>query len=625
MGLAKDILQEYYGHTAFREGQEVLIAHIAAGRDVLGIMPTGAGKSICYQVPALLLQGITLVISPLISLMKDQVNALTQQGVKAAYLNSSLTAGQYTKALENAAAGLYKIIYVAPERLLTDRFLQFAHGASIAMVTVDEAHCVSQWGQDFRPSYLQISAFLQALPTRPIVSAFTATATARVREDMIAMLKLREPYLLVTGFDRQNLHFGVAKPASKDNALLHFLKDYKNASGIVYCATRKQVQATCTLLNDEGYSATRYHAGLEDAERQGNQDDFAYDRKQIMVATNAFGMGIDKSDVRFVVHYNMPKNIESYYQEAGRAGRDGEASTCLLLYGPKDVETQKFFIESRYRENEDLSAEEREAVRQKDYALLRQMAAYATTTNCLRHFILAYFGEDTGLYCGNCSSCNTQFEERDITLDAQKIASCLYRIERTGLHFGKGMLANVLRGSKNERIRRFGLDKLPTYGIMAGTPMGVVGGMVDFLVQEGWLTVNDQNHSVVESNSRTPALLQNQVRVSMKLPKDLPAEPAGAERRARRPGGADMAGVDTALFEQLRALRFALAKTAQVPAYVVFSDAALRDMCQKKPTTPAAFRQVSGVGAEKARRYADAFTAAIRAYLQQDEQKGDPQ
>ena len=387
------VLKQYFGHVTFREGQEELIQQILSGRDAFGIMPTGAGKSICYQVPALMLDGITLVVSPLISLMKDQVNALVQSGVQAAYLNSSLTVGQYAKVLALAAQGAYKILYVAPERLLVEAFVQFALQTRIAMVTVDEAHCVSQWGQDFRPSYLKILEFVDRLSYRPVISAFTATATMEVLEDVIRMLRLQDPYVVTTGFDRKNLSFSVQTPGSRMPALLEILRGYRGKSGIVYCATRKTVESVCAELNRKGMDATMYHAGLDNDVRHQNQDDFLFDRRTIMVATNAFGMGIDKSNVSFVVHYNMPKNLESYYQEAGRAGRDGEPADCILLYGAQDVRTNQFLIEANRDTEGGLTPQMQQAVIRKDMDRLKSMTFYCATTDCLRAYILRYFGE----------------------------------------------------------------------------------------------------------------------------------------------------------------------------------------------------------------------------------------
>ena len=405
-----DILKEYFGHSGFRSGQAEMIDNILAGRDVLGIMPTGAGKSICYQVPAMLLDGMTIVVSPLISLMKDQVSALISAGVSAACINSSLTQEEYSDTVSRAFRNGFKIIYVAPERLDSPELLKLASAVRISMVTVDEAHCVSQWGQDFRPSYLHITSFIEKLHYRPIISAFTATATDDVKEDIIRILGLREPFSLTTGFDRKNLYFSVLHPASKYTALRELLEKYKDKCGIVYCLSRKNVEEVCERLNSDGFTATRYHAGLSDAERHRNQEDFIYDRKRIMVATNAFGMGIDKSDVSFVIHYNMPKNIESYYQEAGRAGRDGEPAECILLYSGNDVRTNNFMIEKSREENNDLSDEQKDIMLERDKQRLKEMTFYSTTSGCLREFILNYFGEKAPNYCGNCSSCVNGFE-----------------------------------------------------------------------------------------------------------------------------------------------------------------------------------------------------------------------
>jgi len=401
-----EALKQYFGYDTFREGQEELICDILAGKDVVGIMPTGAGKSMCFQIPALVMDGITLVISPLISLMKDQVNALTQSGIGAAFINSSLTDGQITKALANAASGAYKLVYVAPERLMTYDFLAFARSVEISMLTVDEAHCISQWGQDFRPSYAKIPEFIAQLDRRPVVSAFTATATPVVREDIVNQLMLTEPTVLVSGYDRQNLFFEVQKPADRFDALLEFLRDKGNRAGIIYCSTRASVEEVCLKLQQKGYAASRYHAGLSDAERRDNQDDFLYDRAQIMVATNAFGMGIDKSNVSYVVHHNMPMNLEGYYQEAGRAGRDGQPADCLLLYSGQDVHTNLWLIDNP-RDIEYPDTETELALKERDRKRLKEMTFYAATKDCLRAYILKYFGERPPNFCGNCSNCNT--------------------------------------------------------------------------------------------------------------------------------------------------------------------------------------------------------------------------
>jgi len=518
------VLKQVFGHDEFREGQEGLIDELLKGYDVLGVMPTGAGKSICYQIPALLFDGITLVVSPLISLMKDQVMALKASGVAAAYINSSLTPGQQAEAIRRASNGAYKVIYVAPERLEMPGFLHFAQHANISLLAVDEAHCVSQWGHDFRPSYLHIAAFVEKLPVRPPIAAFTATATRQVRSDIIKLLRLQEPYCLTTGFNRPNLRFASVKPTDKFNMLLSFLKDVDNECGIVYCNTRKTVEEVTVRLIDEGFTATRYHAGLSDEERRSNQDRFQFDKVKIMVATNAFGMGIDKSNVRFVVHYNMPRNLESYYQEAGRAGRDGQPAECLLLYSGQDVITGRWMIEHN-DENTELSQQQREAVVQLDLEKLKQMTYYATSKSCLRKFILRYFGEqDVPDSCDNCSVCDDEPFEVD-----------------TGKRMSRSHRDQIYASLKAERAARRG------------------------------------------------------------------------ERRNRRKSEADgFTAWERALFENLKILRQLIAAEKGVPAYTVFSDAALTDMVRKHPTSMDSFLDVSGVGLVKQEQYGQVFLSVIR-------------
>ena len=611
MPTAQEILKQYFGYDSFRPGQDELVQAILSGRDTLGIMPTGAGKSICYQVPALALPGLTLVVSPLISLMKDQVGALNEAGVPAACINSAMSFEEMRDALYFAGRGQYKLLYVAPERLTAPFFLDFARRVPISMVTVDEAHCISQWGQDFRPSYLKILDFLAALPQRPLVSAFTATATAEVRDDIIRALGLEDPFVITTGFDRPNLYFAVEKPSSKPSALLAHLMQRRDKSGIVYCSTRKTVEEVCDMLLSRGLPATRYHAGLDPEERLANQDDFLYDRKTVMVATNAFGMGIDKSNVSFVIHYNMPKNMESYYQEAGRAGRDGEAADCILLYNGQDVRTAEFLIEHSH-ENEDESMDEktRRQLIERDMERLKQMTFYATTTDCLRRYILNYFGEKAPLCCGHCGNCDTNFEEVDATMDARKILSCVYRLDERRLHFGKTVVAAVLTGSKSEQINRFHLDTLSTYNIMHEQTAVRVRQLIDVLLERGLLTADPERYNALFLTQTGNALMRGRGELRIKLPRE--KKPETAARRTEELA----ADVDEKLFEKLRTLRTKVAQRAGVPPYVVFSNATLADMAARQPKSEYELLGVRGVGEAKARRYGAEFVDCIREYLE---------
>ncbi|MDE7302105.1 MAG: DNA helicase RecQ [Oscillospiraceae bacterium] len=599
-----DILREYFGHTGFRNGQEELIDNILAGRDVLGVMPTGAGKSICYQVPALAMSGVTVVVSPLISLMADQVAALVTAGVKAAYINSSLTYPQYCEVFRRAREGRYKIIYVAPERLLTEEFLSLSAELEISMLTVDEAHCVSQWGQDFRPSYLKIAEYVSTLSRRPVVSAFTATATGEVRGDIVQMLGLNDPFVITTGFDRKNLYFGVLRPSDKFSELSKIIRRNGDRTGIVYCLTRKNVEEVCERLCAAGVAATRYHAGLSDEERKANQEDFICDRRTVMVATNAFGMGIDKSNVSYVVHYGMPKNIEGYYQEAGRAGRDGEPAECILLYSGQDVRTNRFLIENS-DDNPEMTEEMRAEVRERDLQRLKEMTFYSTTSGCLREFILRYFGERSPSYCGNCSNCNANFETMDITVEAQKIVSCVYRVNASGRSFGRSMIADILNGSKRERVISLGFDKLSTYGIMSDMTQKRIVKMIDFLIENGWLALEGDEYAVVKTTPKSAEIVRGRTSVEMKLEKEAPA--------VEKKPAADY-GVNMGLFGELRKLRSEFAAAEKVPAYIIFSDAALKDMCRKLPVTEQEFLTVSGVGRKKAERYGEVFCTLIEQY-----------
>ena len=595
-----EILKRYFGYDAFRTGQEALVDALLSGRDVLGIMPTGAGKSLCYQVPALMMQGVTLVISPLISLMKDQVNALVQQGVSAAYLNRSLTDAQYNRALRNAANGQYKIIYVAPERLESAAFLNMCRSVRIAMIAVDESHCVSQWGQDFRPGYLNIKKFISQLYLRPIVGAFTATATDEVKGDIIRLLGLNDPVAVTTGFDRPNLYFAVLRPNNKPAALLKLIKERRDKSGIVYCSTRKKVEDVCDMLNSGGISATRYHAGLEDSERIKNQDDFVYDRKRVMVATNAFGMGIDKSNVGFVIHYNMPKNLESYYQEAGRAGRDGSDADCILLYSKGDVQTCRYFIEN-IEYNPDLTKEQNEAFRQKEEERLKHMVFYCTTSDCLRGYMLRYFGDDYRDSCGKCSNCLTEFETADVTVEAQKILSCIIK---TGQFYGIKMITDVLRGVSSDKIIRARLDKQSTFGIMKDARSAEIKYIIEKLEEQGYIISVNAKRPALRVTEMSYPVLRGKAKVKIKkskLIKNYEEKPV-------------LGGIDPELFNALKDVRTELAKKRGVPAFVIFSDAALADMCRKMPTTNSEFLAVSGVGQNKLDKYGEAFMKVIDKY-----------
>ena len=598
------LLQRVFGYDQFRPGQEALIDGVLSGRDVFGIMPTGGGKSMCYQIPALLLPGITLVVSPLISLMRDQVMALKAAGIQAAFINSTLTASQLHAVYRNLRAGQYKLIYVAPERLDTPSFLDLAAQLPIQFLAVDEAHCISQWGQDFRPSYLRIVQFIQALPRRPVIGAYTATATEQVRQDVERILMLRSPVRTVTGFDRPNLYFEVQKPEMRDQQLRQLIRHRQGKSGIVYCSTRKNVETVCQMLCDQGFSATRYHAGLSEQERNENQEDFLYDRKPIMVATNAFGMGIDKSNVSFVIHYNMPKSMEAYYQEAGRAGRDGSPAECILLYKGFDVQTARFLINNG-SENEELDPAQREIIRQQDLRRLEAMVGYCKTNQCLRHYILDYFGQKAPELCGNCGNCQGNFQEVDITRQAQMILSCMKRIyDKRGCWVGASVVARTLRGSRDKRILEMGLDSLPTYGLMKDHGRSEIHSMLDHLEAEGYIQ-SEQEYQTLFLTQKAARVLFHGEQVVMKMERQL--QPSQEEQR--------LTAENADLFDVLKELRFQLAKEAGVPAFVIFSNATLVDMAQKQPKTLSEFKRVSGVGEIKAAWYGEAFLSKIRSYL----------
>ena len=608
-----EILKRYFGYDTFRNAQETLIDNILEGKDTLGIMPTGAGKSLCYQIPALLMDGITLVISPLISLMKDQVGSLNQAGIHAAFLNSSLTVNQYYKALGFAKQGRYPIIYVAPERLVTEEFLDFALNSNIVMVAVDEAHCVSQWGQDFRPSYLKIVEFIKKLPKRPIVSAFTATATKEVRDDIIDILELQSPMVITTGFDRRNLYFGVMTVKDRYSAIKNYLEIHNSDSGIIYCLTRKQVEEVCERLMKDGFLATRYHAGLSDEERRRNQDDFIYDRIPIMISTSAFGMGIDKSNVRFVLHYGMPKNIESYYQEAGRAGRDGEPAECILYYSSRDVITNQLFIDNN-QDNIELDEVTRAIVKERDRERLKKMTFYCFTNECLRDYILKYFGEYGSNYCGNCSNCLTQFEQVDVTEIARALISC---VESSRQRYGTTVIIDTVHGANTAKIKSYRMNENPYYSVLSKVPTYRIRQVLNYLQLEEYLFITSDDYAVVKLGVKAKEIDNKQI--IMKLAKESDRETKEVKSKSKK-SKADILGKEQftkneeSLFEKLRGLRTEIAREEKVPPYIVFSDKTLTHMCIVKPKSKQEMLKVSGVGEFKFEKYGERFLNCIEKF-----------
>lgn len=620
---ARAALKEHFGYDGFRPGQETLVEALLSGRDCLGVMPTGAGKSICYQIPGVVLPGLTLVVSPLVSLMGDQVRALLDAGVRGLYLNSTLTPGQQNTVMRRALAGTYDIMYVAPERLADPRFIEFACQAQIPLIAIDEAHCVSQWGQDFRPAYLGIGEFIAALPKRPIVAALTATATEKVREDIASLLGLINPETVVTGFNRPNLRFAVEQLPSKRKLarIVGYAVNHPEDSGIVYCSTRKDVEKVHEALLDAGVRAVRYHAGLSVRERTDSQQAFVVDDAPVMVATNAFGMGIDKSNVRYVIHHNMPGSLEAYYQEAGRAGRDGEPSECLLLWNDGDIGTCRFFIEQEV-ENEALSPEERELVRASQRRLLAAMTGYCLTTRCLRCHILEYFGDESAKECNNCSNCEGQYQAIDVTQQARAVMRCVQELRG---RFGKSVVADVLHGSKSQRIFEFGLESSRTYGTLPNDSAARIKEIIEILASDGYLQIGEGRYPLVGLGVRAREAAVPEFSLAMKRPAERITRLKGAEGAAEAFGAAGsekpkkakaaegLDPMDAELFERLRALRKRIATEATVPPYVVFSDAALRAMCLARPKTEEQFLEVQGVGKVKLERYGEEFLREINA------------
>lgn len=666
---AFETLKRYFGYDSFRAGQEELIGAVLDGRDAFGVMPTGAGKSICYQVPALMLPGITLVVSPLVSLMADQVFALKAAGARPAYLNSTLTQGQQNTVLKRASEGWYQIMYVAPERLSNPQFLTFAQAAAapggigIPLVAVDEAHCISQWGQDFRPSYLEIARFVDSLPKRPVLAAYTATATERVRADIVGMLGLRAPELQVTGFDRPNLYYDVRELGEKAKRawIASYVREHAHESGIIYCATRRGVdELACDLqlqLMPEGVRVGRYHGSHSASERRENQEGFIQDSIPVMVATNAFGMGIDKPNVRYVIHMNVPESIEAYYQEAGRAGRDGDPASCILLWNGNDFRLRRFLIDQGDVSEESLSLEQRERARQNRYRLLGQMEGYCQTTGCLREYILRYFGDRGALGaanelrengCGNCSNCRTEFETEDVTEAAVAIVRFVAPRSR---RFGKTVIAEALHGANNEKLRKFRLVEAPGYGSLADMKLGRIKDVIDQLAGRGYLEVSQGQYPVIGLGERSREVLGEGAvygvedtplpgftftikRLASKRMKERSRKIADLlrdEESVQAAGSADGAlgvaaaasetvperphlGDDAELFERLRVLRRDLALERGVPPYIVCSDKTLRGICRLRPSSREELLDVPGIGETKLQEYGEALLGAVAAF-----------
>lgn len=596
------LLKKYFGYDSFRDGQEKLIDNILEKKDTVGIMPTGAGKSICFQIPALILPGITIVISPLISLMKDQVNTLSENDVPVAFINSTLTSGELNFTISQAKQGKYKIIYVAPERLENKAFLEISSCQEISMVAIDEAHCVSQWGHDFRPSYLNIYSFINSLPKKPVISAFTATATPKVKDDIISLLKLKEPLCIATGFDRKNLYFEVkeVKEKSKIPELYDLIIKNKDQSGIIYCATRKSVEQITELFLEKGLEVTRYHGGLSVEERRRNQEDFIYDKKPIIIATNAFGMGIDKSNVRYVIHFDMPKNIESYYQEAGRAGRDGEASKCTLLYCESSIRLNRFFIEQN--KNGSLNYQQQDEIKKQEYKNLEKMVEYSTSSACLRKHILEYFGE-TSEDCGNCSNCACDFEQIDFTVETQKILSCICRMNQ---NYGLNLVCSVLKGSKNQNVLKFGFDKLSTYGILKDYTEPKLKSCMRELIYQGYIQLFGGEFPILKLTNKSLPVLKGEEKVFIKQKK---------QKKTILPRIKDNKTDQPILLDRLKEMRLKLSKEQKVPAYVVFSDRTLHELCKFLPTELEELLDINGISDKKLEKYGKEVISTIRQYL----------
>ncbi|GIN56341.1 ATP-dependent DNA helicase RecQ [Lederbergia ruris] len=584
----KQLLQTHFGYNQFRKGQEEIIQKVLTGKDTLAIMPTGGGKSICYQIPAMMLPGVTIVISPLISLMKDQVDALEKAGIPSTYINSGVSNDEIQQRLADVYNGEYKLVYIAPERLEVASFRKIMDSIHISCLAIDEAHCISQWGHDFRPSYLLIKRLINDIQPKPVVLALTATATPQVQQDICELLHIEDENVVMTGFERENLHFQVVKGQDRDRFLMDYLEKNQGQSGIIYAATRKEVDRLYQLLDKRGVLVGRYHAGLSEKKRNEEQERFLYDDVTVMVATNAFGMGINKSNVRFVVHYHIPRNMESYYQEAGRAGRDGEESDCILLFAPQDTHIQSFLIEQS-----DMDEQRRE----NEYGKLRKMVAYGHTESCLQQYILHYFGEEDPPECGKCGNCTDEREQIDVTRDAQMVLSCIRRMKE---RFGKTMVAQVLTGSASQKVKNFGFQNLSTYGIMKEKSQKEVNEFIDFLTAEGYLKPTDGTYPILMLTERAGDILKGKEPVLRK-------EKVQISRIVE----------DDELFERLRQLRREIAEEEKVPPYIIFSDVSLKEMSGRLPLNDQEFMQIKGVGERKLEAYGERFLQAIQQYCEE--------